>query len=68
MHKILLLVSVVLIYGCDGFGIAGAGRDSKQNLSEVEDYKAYLAPQISEKEIPKDCKTVVWHTISDSYN
>ncbi len=49
MRKMIVLAFMVLIYGCDGFGIAGAGRDSKQSLKEVENYKAYIAPAISEE-------------------
>ena len=61
MRKILILVFMVLICGCDGFGIAGAGYDSKQSLKEVENYKAYIAPAISE-EIIQNKNGVTYHS------
>lgn len=62
MRKMFLLVFMALICGCDGFGIAGAGRDSKQKLSEVENYKGYISPQISEEEVPNECDVQCWHS------
>jgi hypothetical protein len=62
MRKMILLVCIALICGCDGFGVAGARRDSKQSLSEVENYKAYISPQISEEEVPNECDVQCWHS------
>jgi hypothetical protein len=61
--NIVVMILLIFIYGCDGPGIAGAGRDSQQNLNEVENYKAYIAPQISEKVVPNECDSIqCWHS------
>jgi|CXWL01.1.fsa_nt_gi hypothetical protein len=56
-----LLPSLVLLVGCDSYGVAGASRDSKRRLADVNNYKPFMSSSISEQVIRAPNPIVTQH-------
>lgn len=63
MRTTILVLLTVFAAGCDrdnGGGVAGASRDSKKNIEEVENFQGFISPQISEMVIQNRCGPETW--------
>jgi len=50
-----LALLLLLASGCDGAGVAGAGRDPDQGKIEADAYPAFISPRLSESVLPNPC-------------
>lgn len=70
----ILAFLAMLAVGCDNDssgGIAGASWDSKKNIAEIENYKGYISPQLTEDIVENQChgrSEETWAGISQHFD
>jgi hypothetical protein len=67
MRLTTLTLLLLMASGCDGGGVAGAGRDPDQGKIEADNYPGYVSPRLSENVLQNQCNGQTFAGLSQHF-